>query len=70
MNKLVADKVLDALGPARFTLTRSLAEIPIGGDEYRAIDHLVQEIDALAEVLTGDRTHFHLKSHGVLSGKA
>ena len=27
------------------------------------IDRVIQEIDDPAETLTGDQTHFHLKSH-------
>ncbi|MFC4173001.1 hypothetical protein ACFOYU_13170 [Microvirga sp. GCM10011540] len=42
--------------------TRTQAEIPIHGEEYRAINRVVDKIDGLAEVLTGSREHFHLKS--------
>ena len=33
----------------------TLADIPIGGAQYRQIDRLVQEINGLAEILTGTR---------------
>jgi hypothetical protein len=43
--------------------TTSLAEIPIGGPEYRQIDRVVREIDRLAEILIVDGTHFYQKEH-------
>jgi 3-deoxy-D-arabino-heptulosonate 7-phosphate (DAHP) synthase class II len=42
-----------------------LADIPIGGPEYRQFDRVVQEIDGLAEILIGDGTHYHQKVHSV-----
>jgi hypothetical protein len=48
----IADRPLKSLGPTRGSLTRSLAEIPIGGLECRRIDHVVQELDRSAAVLT------------------
>jgi len=33
--------------------------MPIGGPGYRQIDRVVQEIDWLAGILTGDGTCFH-----------
>ncbi|MBS7452578.1 hypothetical protein KHP60_09540 [Microvirga sp. 3-52] len=59
MTKEIADKLLDSLRPTRHLLTRTLADIPIGGPEYRQIDRVVQEIDGLAKILIGDETHFH-----------
>ncbi len=44
---------------------RALAEIPIGGEEYRQIDRVVREIDGLAEILIGDVTHYHQKGHSI-----
>ncbi|MBB3019460.1 hypothetical protein FHR70_002525 [Microvirga lupini] len=61
----VADRLLESLRPTRHLLTRTLADIPIGGPEYRQIDRVVQEIDALAEILIGDVTHYHQKVHSV-----
>jgi hypothetical protein len=43
-----------------------LADIPIGGPEYRQVDRVVQEIDGLAKILIGDATHYHQKVHSVL----
>jgi len=53
------------LRPTRYLVTRTLADIPIGGEEYRRIDHVVREIDGLAEILIGDVTHFHQKGHSI-----
>ncbi|KFG70908.1 hypothetical protein [Microvirga sp. BSC39] len=49
------------------SLTRTLADIPIGGPDYRQVDRVVQEIDGLAKILIGDATHYHQKAHSVLS---
>jgi hypothetical protein len=40
------------------------AEAPIGGRAYVAAGRVMDAIDELAEVFTGDRRHFHLKPHG------
>ena len=55
MIREVADRLLESLRPARHLFKRTLANIPIGGPEYRQIDRVVQEIDGLAEILIGDR---------------
>jgi hypothetical protein len=55
----LADRLLESLRPTRHLLTRTLADIPIGGAEYRQVDRVVQEIDGLARILIGDATHFH-----------
>jgi len=60
-----ADRLLESMRPTRHLLTRTLADIPIGGPEYRQIDRVVHEIDGLAEILIGDGTHYHQKSHSV-----
>ena len=65
MTKGIADRLLESLRPTRHLLTRTLADIPIGGQEYRQIDRVVQEIDRLAGILIGDGTHFHQKGHSV-----
>ena len=69
-NQEVADRLLETLRPTRHLLTRSLAEIPIGGPEYRQIDRVVREIDGLAEILIGDGTHFHQKEHSAPDNNA
>ena len=46
---------------------RTLADIPIGGAQYRQIDRLVQEINGLAEILTGDAT-YHYREHTPAGG--
>jgi hypothetical protein len=65
MTPEIADRLLESLRPTRHLLTRTLADIPIGGEEYRQIDRVVQEIDGLAEILIGDGTHDHQKGHSV-----
>lgn len=61
----IADRLLESLRPTRHLLTRTLADIPIGSQEHRQIDRVVQEIDVLAEILIGDGTHCHQKTHPV-----
>ncbi|MFC5486499.1 hypothetical protein [Microvirga aerilata] len=70
MNRKVADRLLETLRPARHLLTRSLAEIPIGGPEYCQIDRVVREIDGLAEILIGDGPHFYQKEHSAPDNNA
>lgn len=70
VNQEVADRLLETLRPTRHLLTRSLAEIPIGGPEYRQIDRVVREIDGLAEILIGDGTHFYQKEHSAPDNNA
>ncbi len=65
MTPEVADRLLESLRPTRHLLTRTLADIPIGGEEYRQIDRVVREIDGLAEILIGDGTHYHQKGRSV-----
>jgi len=65
MTPEVADRLLESLRPTRHLLTRMLADIPIGGQEYRQIDRVVQEIDGLAEILIGDGNHYHQKGHSI-----
>ncbi len=59
----VADSLLESLRPTRHLLTRALAEIPIGGSEYRQVDRVVQEIDGLAKILIDDATHCSREDH-------
>lgn len=58
MTSDIAGRLLEALRPTRHLLTRTLAGIPIGSAECRQVDRVVQEIDVLAEIRTGDRTRF------------
>ena len=58
---------LEPLRTTRHLLTRTLADIPIGGPQYRQIDRAVLEIDGLAKVLIGDVTRYHQKAHSVLA---
>ncbi len=70
MNRKVADRLLETLRPTRHLLTRSLAEIPIDGPEYRQIDRVVREIDGLAEILIGDGTDVYQKQHAAPGNSA
>jgi hypothetical protein len=63
MTPEIADRLLESLRPTRHLLTRSLADIPIGGPEYRQVDRVVQEIDGLARILIGDGTHYYREDH-------
>jgi hypothetical protein len=59
MTPEIADRLLETLRPTRQFLTRTLADMPIGGAEYRQVDRVVQEIDGLAKILIGDATHYY-----------
>ncbi len=59
----VADRLSEPLRPTRHLLTRALAEIPIGGSEYRQVNRVVQEIDGLAKILIDDATHCSREDH-------
>jgi hypothetical protein len=63
MTREIADRLLESLRPTRHLLTRTLADIPIGGPEYRQVDRVVQEIDDLAKILIGDGTHYYREAH-------
>jgi hypothetical protein len=68
MTREIADRLLESLRPTRHLLTRTLADIPIGGSEYRQVDRVVQEIDSLAKILIGDETHYYRGSHHPAQG--
>lgn len=55
---------LRSLGETRALSTKCSSAEPYGSDLYNKCDILRAAIDALAEHITGDRTHFHLKGHG------
>jgi hypothetical protein len=61
--KVEGPDLLKALGEVRFKITRT--HIPLGTPEYHVGQAIIDRIDDMAELLTGDRTHFHLKSHSV-----
>jgi hypothetical protein len=63
MTREISDRLLESLRPTRHLLTRALADIPIGGPEYRQVHRVVQEIDGLAKILVGNGTHYHRDSH-------
>jgi hypothetical protein len=57
-----ARALLDALGACRRACIDASTAAPIGGPIYRATSR-VEEIDLVAEVLTGNRRHFWLTPH-------
>lgn len=59
--KVEGPEILKALGEARRQLCHTL--IPLGSPEYMMAQTIIDRIDDMAELLTGDRTHFHIKMH-------
>src|SRR5215212_12174540 len=53
--------LLAAVGECRRACITTSSKAPIGGPIYRAATRLIEEIDLMAEALTGDRRHFWLK---------
>ena len=53
--------LLAAIGECRRACIAASSKAPIGGPIYRAATRLIEEIDLMAEALTGDRRHFWLK---------
>jgi hypothetical protein len=53
--------LLAAIGECRRACIGASSKAPIGGPIYRAATRLIEEIDLVAEALTGDRRHFWLK---------
>jgi hypothetical protein len=58
-----AGALLEALGACRRACIGASTAAPIGGPIYRATSRLMEEIDLVAEVLTGNRRHFWLTPH-------
>jgi hypothetical protein len=58
-----ATALLEAIGTCRRACVTASSVAPIGGPIYRAANRLMEEIDLVAEVLTGNRQHFWLKPH-------
>src|SRR4051794_3177192 len=59
-----SDRLLAAIGECRRACIAANTKAPIGGPVYRAGARLMEEIDLVAEVLTGDRRHFWMRPHG------
>ena len=53
--------LLEAIGACRTACLTALKTAPIGDPVYRAASRLVDEVDLVAEVLTGHRNWFHLR---------
>ncbi len=58
-----ADRLLAALRECRRACIAAQTAAPIASPVYRGAGRLMDEIDILAETLTGDRRHFHDKPH-------
>ena len=61
--KSTASRLLTALERARDLTIRFKRAQEFGSDAYSKGDALTEAIDGMAELLTGERTHFHLKAH-------
>jgi hypothetical protein len=59
--KVEGPEILKALGEARMKLC--LSRIPHGTPDKLLANDIISRIDDMAEIITGDRTHFHLKMH-------
>jgi hypothetical protein len=55
--------LLKAIGECRAACIVASSKAPITGDVYQRCTGLIQAIDDVAEVLTGDRQHFWLRPH-------
>jgi hypothetical protein len=58
-------RLIEALGNARDMAIKCSSAQPYGSARHQRCHAVTNSIDALAEDLTGDRTLFHLKPHGV-----
>jgi hypothetical protein len=58
-----AEAALKAAGECRARCVQVLTQAPIGEPAYLAARGILEAVDNLAEVLTGDRRHFHTKPH-------
>ncbi len=61
------DAMLASVRSCRSACVAVCTEAPINGIEYQAAHKLMAALDDMAETLTGDRTHFHTKSHSTHS---
>ena len=56
--------LLAAVSECRRACIAAQTNATIGGPIYRAVSRLMDEIDLVAEALTGDRRHLWLRPHG------
>jgi hypothetical protein len=56
-----ADPTLENSGPDAPVQSKVMREAKIGSKEYHLASYATDAIDELAEVLTGDKRHFHSK---------
>jgi hypothetical protein len=57
--------LLDAMGAARNKITRLCGAISPNSDRYKRCSAILNAIDDLAADMTGDRTYYHAKPHGM-----
>ncbi len=55
--------LLAVLGEARRGLNTSLSQLPVRGPEYLAVERLVDALDDVVGILTGNREHFWQRMH-------
>lgn len=63
LDKHAADALLAKLGEARSAVLAAQRLVRHRSVQAKAMDALLGDIDDLAGLITGDRTHFHLKPH-------
>jgi hypothetical protein len=56
-------RLLEAIGMFRTACREAQVQLKPFGDVYSAINKLGPPLDDVTELLTGDRTYFHLKAH-------
>lgn len=59
--KIEGPELLKALGEARHKLTST--RLPLGSPDYHIAQAIIDRIDDMAELIVGNREHFHLKIH-------
>jgi hypothetical protein len=69
LSRRTAQQALDAAEECWLLSDQVLAEVPAGSPAYQAACAVMDAIDGLAEVLTGERGHFYLKRLEVAPGK-
>ncbi len=62
------EAMLAAVKACRTACVAVCTKAPIYSAEYVAAGKLMGALDDMAETLTGDRTHFHTKSHSTHGG--
>jgi hypothetical protein len=61
-------KLLTALGACRAAVIEAMGQMKVTGPLYYSASTVIAAIDALALMLTGQRSYFDLKGHGGTRG--